>query len=125
MPINYRHYPPTWRTVTRPRILARAGYQCEHCQIPNYAVVSAAQRTILDTPDNYRSARMIAAAQPVRAVVIVLTVAHLDHDEWNATVTDDRLAALCQRCHFRHDRADNDQRRKYGKRYKQHQITIL
>jgi hypothetical protein len=67
---------------------------------------------------------MIRAGANVPAVIIVLTVAHLDHDEWNAQVTDDRLAALCQRCHFRHDRADNDQRRKYGKRYKQHQLQI-
>ena len=34
---------------------------------------------------------------------IVLTIAHLDHDHKNWSVKDDRLKALCQRCHNRYD----------------------
>ena len=39
-------------------------------------------------------------AKPIR---IILTVAHLDHDPENWDVSDDRLAALCQKCHLTHD----------------------
>ena len=46
-----------------------------------------------------------------RWFAIMLTVAHLDHDEENHDVADERLAALCQKCHFAHDRADNARRR--------------
>lgn len=42
------------------------------------------------------------------AVYIVLTIAHLDHDPENWDVPDDRLAALCQRCHLRYDRENNN-----------------
>ncbi len=34
---------------------------------------------------------------------VVLTIAHLDHDETNHQVSMDRLAALCQLCHLRYD----------------------
>lgn len=36
-------------------------------------------------------------------VKVVLTVAHLDHDETNHKVILDRLKALCQICHLRYD----------------------
>jgi hypothetical protein len=32
-----------------------------------------------------------------------LLIAHLDHDETNHEVTDDRLKAMCQLCHLRYD----------------------
>lgn len=38
-----------------------------------------------------------------RPVRVVLTIAHLDHDECNHDVKLDRLAALCQLCHLRYD----------------------
>ena len=31
------------------------------------------------------------------------TIAHLDHDELNHSVSLERLAALCQLCHLRYD----------------------
>ncbi|GAB3233175.1 hypothetical protein GCM10027346_20950 [Hymenobacter seoulensis] len=48
---------------------------------------------------------------------IILTVAHLDHDEHNWQVDDSRLVLLCQACHLNHDRADNARRAKYGKKH--------
>jgi tRNA(Ile)-lysidine synthase TilS/MesJ len=41
------------------------------------------------------------AGIPVKKIKIVLTIAHIDHDTTNNA--DDNLAALCQRCHNRHD----------------------
>jgi hypothetical protein len=34
---------------------------------------------------------------------VVLTIAHLDHDELNHEVKDERLKALCQHCHLNYD----------------------
>lgn len=86
MPIDYKKYPPNWKTEIRPAVLARANNCCEFCGVEN--------RTI--RPDG---------------VKVVLTVAHLDHDETNWNVSIDRLRALCQRCHLRYD-ADEKRRRR-------------
>lgn len=79
MPVDYSKYPPNWKTEIRPRILERAGNRCEFCGAENYK------------------------PHPVTGSRVVLTIAHLDHDEENWDVEDDRLAALCQRCHLRYD----------------------
>ena len=84
MPIDYSRYPPNWKTEIRPRILARANNCCEHCGVSNYTIKENGSR-------------------------VVLTIAHLDHDPENWNVTDDRLAALCQACHFRTHRIDSSQ----------------
>jgi len=44
-------------------------------------------------------------------VTVVLTIAHLDHDETNFNVPLNRLAALCQRCHLRYDVKEKARRR--------------
>lgn len=38
-----------------------------------------------------------------KKVKVILTIAHLDHDETNLNVTDERLMAMCQLCHLRYD----------------------
>jgi 5-methylcytosine-specific restriction endonuclease McrA len=38
---------------------------------------------------------------PYTGSIVVLTTAHLDHDDTNDA--RENLAALCQRCHLRHD----------------------
>lgn len=35
--------------------------------------------------------------------MVILTVAHLDHDTWNSRLGN--LKAMCQRCHLRYDGA--------------------
>ena len=45
-----------------------------------------------------------------RPVRVVLTIAHLDHDECNHDVKLDRLAALCQLCHLRYDAKEKHRR---------------
>jgi len=76
-PCDYSRYPPDWKQ-RRERILARAGNRCEQCGVENHSWRNEAY--------------------------IVLTIAHLDHDESNWEVADDRLRAWCQRCHNRYDR---------------------
>lgn len=79
MPIDYTDYPSDWKD-RRERILQRAGNRCEWCGAEN------------NEP------------HPETGSIVVLTIAHMDHDHNNDDVEDDRLAALCQRCHLGYDR---------------------
>jgi hypothetical protein len=51
---------------------------------------------------NKTNGRLEAVPNPKR-VKVVLTIAHLDHDETNYDVQDERLKAACQLCHLRYD----------------------
>ncbi len=120
--IDYRKYPKNWLTEIRPRILKRAGEvlaidggiirqpACEWCNLENHAKGkrdregkwwSAGEiwNTMLPEEREYR----FRDASPVM-MEIILTIAHLDHDKENHEVADDRLAALCQKCHLNYDR---------------------
>ncbi len=55
----------------------------------------------------------------------VLTVAHLDWDETNWQVQDDRLLTLCAACHLRYDQGNNQMRKTYGKYYRDNQLEIF
>lgn len=81
MPCDYNLYPPNWKTEIRPRILKRAGNRCEFCGAEN------------------------RKPHPETGSRVILTIAHLDRDRDNHEVSDDRLRALCQRCHLRYDKA--------------------
>jgi hypothetical protein len=100
MPINYNRYPPDWQE-RRTRILLRAGDKCEVCGASNHQ------------------------PHPETTKNVVLTIAHLDWNETDWTVTDDRLQAMCQRCHLAYDRNDNRLRRRNGKYYKDVQQTLF
>lgn len=50
-----------------------------------------------------------------KRVKVVLTIAHLDHDETNHNVSDDRLKAMCQLCHLRYDAKEKLSRKKKNK----------
>ena len=54
-------------------------------------------------PVELRLQKELADFWAERPVKVVLTIAHLDHDELNHSVTLERLAALCQLCHLRYD----------------------
>ena len=84
MPIKpeLRHfYGKTRRTVTRPRILERAGNCCETCGVANYSIVPGRTRPFIR---------------------VVLTVAHLNHMAGDDR--DENLKALCQRDHLALDK---------------------
>lgn len=120
-PENRGLYPPDWHVV-RMRILRRAGYRCEHpgCMARQYSVGwwivdpnTQAWRWSPawgqnDNPRTYNEARQVAAEldhsrseEGPKPIVIVLTIAHLDHDPTNNS--DDNLRAMCQRHHLAHD----------------------
>jgi len=85
-PENRKLYPPNWKAI-RAEVLERAGNKCEFCGRHNWGWIDESGDTCCGGPR------------------IVLTIAHLDHDPRNNGDPGNRpnLAALCQRCHNRHD----------------------
>lgn len=80
MPWDKSKYPADWAERSR-RIRERDGHRCQFCGVPNH--------TLVTRPSG-------------KVTKIILTVAHLD--EGPKDCPDERLAALCQRCHLDYDR---------------------
>lgn len=98
---------------------------CRKCGLPNYATVLSESRTLLCDPQPYKQAIENVGfyhEAEERATVIVLTVAHLDHD--TANNSDENLAALCQRCHLRHDAKHHAQNAAKTRAAKVGQLTL-
>jgi hypothetical protein len=116
-------YGREWRTVVRPRILARARNRCEQCGKPDRAEVwvwrsgsSGQYWTASLTVQNWtyclagasgsfrlfdRDIRRDRQSGRLRRIRVILTVAHLDHTPGHDD--DDNLRALCQWCHLHLD----------------------
>lgn len=119
-PENRHRYPADWHAI-RERILQRAGHRCEHpgCLARQYSIGiwhrpdGGAHQWAeqYEPPATYAEARTIAAeawweVQHLggdKLTIIVLTIAHLDHQPENCD--EDNLRALCQRHHLAHDHA--------------------
>lgn len=122
MPIDYAKYPPNWKTEIRPTVMERAKNTCEGegCDFKHLEWVWSVKyknrvtwhRNKIDTvglPISIERFRGVTKPNP-KPVRVVLTVAHLDHDELNHDVSLDRLKALCQLCHLRYDAAEKYRR---------------
>jgi len=114
MPIDYNRYPKDWKE-TRARILERANNRCEVCGLENGDTV----RSVIGTdgfrqwlPMHYKLHIDNDIWDKGKDVKVVLTVAHLDHDEENEEVADDRLRAMCQLDHLRYDALEKARRRR-------------
>jgi len=110
MPIDYKKYPIDWFFI-RERILKRSANCCEECGAENYSLRASCK------PDGKNTEWIDLAFEdlitvPYKKVKVILTIAHLDHDETNHQVTDDRLKAMCQLCHLRYDSPEKARRRK-------------
>lgn len=106
-------YPKDWKQI-RARILERAGHACEWCGVMNHAIgwreedgrfvavdedfLRAFGHTLKDVPCTI----VTVDDTRTRIIRIVLTIAHV-HNPDPADVRPENLAALCQRCHNRHD----------------------
>ena len=119
MPIDYSKYPPNWRSEIRPRILKRAGNKCEVCELKNHSIVYAIKLWVKEISrykfrtlwfSSEQDAKREDNYNNIKPVKVVLTIAHLDHDETNHEVTDDRLMAMCQLCHLRYDAVEKYRR---------------
>jgi 5-methylcytosine-specific restriction endonuclease McrA len=98
MPINYKDYHPKWTLISRLIRFKRAGNKCEWCPAINYL------------------------PHPITGSKVVLTVAHIDHDKTNNRFKN--LAALCQKCHLKHDLQQHILNRKYGRNWKKDQLNL-
>lgn len=96
MPVDYAKYPPNWHTEIRPRILERDGHRCKFCGVAN------GKRGHRDGFGDFRECNPCPSPAHGNQLRIVLTIAHLE-DRDPMSCADDNLAALCQRCHLRHD----------------------
>ena len=117
MPIDYKKYPSNFKTEIRPSVLKRAKNCCEFCRVPNYAVGHISNngsfvpirghRFAMGAP-SYRAAKMLLDSLneypdfPIKYIVIVLTIAHLDHKITNNDLSN--LKFLCQKCHLDYDK---------------------
>ena len=111
MPIDYKKYIFDWRSRVRPDIMRRANNHCEFCGIKNYTLVRVFRSGIRQTIDEYFTAKDANSVctsynrgldlKISKYIVVVLTVAHLDHNIENNDYQN--LKALCQKCHNRHD----------------------
>lgn len=133
MPCDRRLYPADWPAI-RQAILLRAGGQpsdprigarCEWCGVENYAVGRRDAQGRFQPAGTWTTGRQYAASyaeaaaaaqtlneaeeEAGRYIVIVLTIAHV-HDADPRNVDPANLAALCQRCHNRHDQHYRQQR---------------
>jgi 5-methylcytosine-specific restriction endonuclease McrA len=86
-PENIARYPKDWKTRSRFVRFYRAKNRCEWCGCENYQ------------------------PHPATGSKVVLTVAHVHDDRPEASGLLN-LAALCQRCHNRHDAKDRLRRRR-------------
>jgi hypothetical protein len=71
-------YPKNWKAISQRIRFERAAGWCEFCRRAEHG-----------------------KPHPVTGSIVVLTVAHLDHDETHDS--DEDLAAMCQRCHLTYD----------------------
>lgn len=126
MPCDYKEYPPNWKTEIRPAVLKRAENKCEHCGVPNKALIHRFGKGPADWrfwPEGMESEAW--SIDGLKSTKIVLTIAHLDHDKFNHDVDLSRLAALCQRCHLLYDLPHNINNRKFGRNHKKNQLVIF
>lgn len=117
MPVDYSKYPPNWKTEIRPRIMKRANNTCEHegCDFKHKesvwsGVIGGRREWYRDFFDIQRQ-----FGKQIKKVRVILTIAHLDHDEGNPDVKDDRLRAYCQLHHLRYDAQEKRRRRNQSK----------
>lgn len=123
MPIrkeNRSRYPKNWTSSIVPAIRARAGDRCEcvgqcggahdggRCNVPNGAKILRHRenpaRWMLDGGEAADD-RHDDLGFAIRPIVVVLTVAHLDHVPEH--VEPENLRAMCQRCHLCTDRHEH------------------
>lgn len=114
-PENKARYPKDWPAISRRIRFERAKGRCEQCGAPHGQTIARgagvyADTYMLDSGDVFcattgeaRGRARGSEYDAARYVVVVLTVAHLDHTPENCA--DDNLKALCQRCHIAYDAA--------------------
>lgn len=112
-PENRHRYPPDWQDI-RAAVLERAGHRCERCKAPDRQRIARGggddegtymldTAEVFDAETGERLGQIHMSNYEVkRMTLVVLTVAHLDHQPENCQ--PENLRAWCQRCHLAYDR---------------------
>lgn len=121
MPVYWKKYPLNWKSEIRPRILERDGNRCAFCLAENgehifrgyldgrevyqysTGAVHDAKTGELIEINYYAMIEALNGDINSKAIKVVLTIMHLDHDTTHNE--DDNLKAACQKCHLKHDSA--------------------
>lgn len=132
MPIDYSEYHPKWSLISRLVRFGRAKNQCEWCGRENHSIIDKEtgeypshqkwERFHQDLYNPYNGYTYSSLLKEYGFTRVILTVAHIDHDKTNNRFSN--LAALCQRCHLRHDLKHHIANRKYGRKWKRDQLTL-
>lgn len=108
-PENRHRYPADWPLI-REAILQRALWRCEHpgCKAVHRDVgywlrdkFVPMDRALRDAGAKRGDVVACSDGSTIKLIMIVLTIAHLDHQPENCN--PDNLRALCQRHHLAHD----------------------
>lgn len=121
MPIDYSQYHPKWFLISRLTRFKRAKNKCEWCGVPNYELIYRDENGWHKAPEGHYADAM--ALDGTKFTKTVLTVAHIDHNKKNNRF--DNLVALCQKCHLGHDIGQHVANRKYGRNWKDNQLSLL
>lgn len=103
MPINYKKYPPNWKSEIRPAALERAAHKCEFCGVTDKSLIhryGPSKSSWIYWPEGMEGEAW--TLDGLKATKIVLTIAHMDHDVTNNDPAN--LKALCQKCHLGYDK---------------------
>lgn len=118
--MDYSKYPPNWNDTIRPEVLKRANYKCQKCKVNHrqlgYRSGSGAFHAILP------EAKQWAIDMQYKPFVMILQVAHLDHDTTNNVW--ENLMALCPQCHNRNDKVNRQATRIMNAKKKQLKIDF-
>ena len=121
MPIRKQDYPPDWSAISLD-IRESAGWKCEWCEAPSNKVIQRGPggfiivtRARADEAAEWEDTEKMSwkRLRFPGLTRIILTVSHLDRDRTNNERSN--LAALCQRCHLRHDIRQHITNRRYGR----------
>lgn len=116
-PENRARYPKDWKLRSFFVRFIRAKGRCEWCGVAQYSIIERGGGRVVDSgpfaifgdaqqalADRYASKFGIESDEPCPWSIVVLTTAHVFDDRPEAASLLN-LAALCQRCHNRHDMA--------------------
>lgn len=146
LPENKHLYPDNWEEIRR-ATLARDKYRCRVCGLHDHSVGYRENGVFIPTKGNiihdlagegwsypsqlplsYEEAWDLKTflneteVENIRWIVIVLTVAHLDHNPANCV--PENLASLCQRCHNIYDRPHRNETMKLTRKKNNPQLQI-
>lgn len=129
--VKKKRYPCNWEFISAYIRYERAKNKCEECGLNNGMIIRRHKNGTYTelTFDQLEGLQRLADKNgtPMKKMLkenkltqIILSVAHLDHNEKNNNYSN--LKSLCQKCHLNHDRINNQWRIKY---YKQTEFPLL